>query len=405
MSATIIRPNFNTDNMSLMFPSQTMNALLEEQVYDHFDFYQSQFGVYSFMRLTHDMKHRVHNLTTTPFIWQKHRSCTITPAGIIRNNVQETSPSKAVALSSFCYDELFDSCFKVGLAWDGQGPLELDGVGERLYNQLLRKVLQSMVFGARGALTAGELWAGNSLGFAEGVSQAVQDLIYQTKDTAQGWIQLTKLKAAEPGNSHMNIAGLFTADDFDGNKYVGSGANILESVLGLVDTMREKSTADMTSIMDQGGVMGTDGMSGMPIIKMSTHIYAAVPRALRYQQEQLVTNGRRITSEVIPYGNRNYTVYYIDGMPVIPVHDLNMWDKYLATTTHMAAITVSGNINLGASFTNLPGIGNEGMAVRIKMSDDNEDYGKYSFRSDSLFSTLIADTDFYSGGVVTMTPQ
>lgn len=399
MGIVNIQPNFNRLTRSMSFAAKDVNYLLEEQVYDHFDFYQTRFGVYSFMRLTEDMKHRIHHLTAAPFAWQPHRSCTIDPLGVIRNNVRETTPVKATAMSQFCYDELFDSCFKVFLRWNGQGPVEMNAGGIDMFNKLLQKVMESMVIGARLTLTAGKLYEGN-LNFRDDVSTSIQNLMTTTVGTAQGWIDLVKTMATTPTNEHLNIPGLFLASDFDGNTYVGRKANIADSVLDLFDRIRDNSSIDLNNAMDQGGI----GENGNPIFKVSTHIYSAVAKAFRLQGTSALLQNPRFKQEMETWRGRQYMVYYIDGVPVIPIHDINQYDKYLTTTTHLAAITIAGNVNLGASFTKIPSIDEPGMAIRIKMSDDNENYGNYTFRSDSLFSTILSDSDYYAGAVKTLTP-
>lgn len=398
-----IKPNFNRLDRSLSFATRDVNYLLTEQVYDHFNFYQKTFGVYSFMRLTEDLKHRVFSMSAAPFAWQPHTSCSIDPLGVIRTNVRETTPVRATAMSKFCYDELFDSCFRVLLGWNGQGPVQMNAAGRRMFDQLLLKVLESMVLGARLSLTAGKLYEGN-LNFKDDVQTSIQNLMNSTVGTVQGWIDLVKTMAAtEPGSEHLNVPGLFTADDFDGDNYVGSEANIVDSVLALVDKMRNSASVDLNSIMDQGGINDANGVSGNPIILASTYIYKAIAEAFRVQGTSALLQNPRLQQEMRTWRGRQYKVYFIDGMPVIPIHDLNQYDRYLTTTTHLAAITLAGNINLGCSFTNIPAIDAPGMAVRIKMSDDNEDYGNYTFRSDSLFSTILANSDYYVGGVKTLT--
>jgi hypothetical protein len=382
-----IKPNFNRIQSAVAFPTRELNYLLEEQVYDGFSFYQNRFNVYSFMRLTKDLKHRIHTMTSIPMIWQPHNSCYIDPLGNIRMGEQEMSPCKGTAVSEFCYDELFDSCFRHFLQWDGQGPLEFDEQGVAMFNRLVGKILESMILGARLTLTANGLYTNDMVEFKDSVDKDIRNLFMKTSHTCQGWMAYLKQLAQQNEYSHLNINGIINEDDFNGKKFEGD----IEAVL---DNLIDNALPDMKGVLDEGGLSSLQGGSIQPMFLLTSHLFAAIADAYRRQCNTVYCTNPRLTQEMETFNNSRVKVYYFDDIPIIPIHDVNYYDKYLKNATHFAGLTVSGNINLGASFADIPTLDNRSVGVRIKMKDENENYGIYSFRSDSLFSTMIADTDY-----------
>ena len=92
-------------------------------------------------------------------------------------------------------------------------------------------------------------------------------------------------------------------------------------------------------------------------------------------------------------------------MPVIPISDINILDRYLTGTTHFAAITSSRNISLGASFADLPNLDSPNIGMIIQRETDVRELGKYYFAAHALFATTIADTDFFVGTQRYAVPQ
>lgn len=391
MGAVIkINPNFNRIQNAVSFATRELNYILEEQVYDGFSFYQGLFGVYSFMRLTKDLKHRVHSMSASPMIWQPHKSCHIDPLGNVTMGVQEIDPCKGTALSEFCYDELFDSCFSHFFNWDGQGPLELDENGREMLNRMTAKILESMVLGARLTLTANGLYDTEKVEFKKDVSTDIRTLFTKTATTCQGWVAYLKKLSKKAGYSHLNVSNLLKAEHFNGKAYQGDIEVVYQ---GLIDN----APNELGCLIDEGGIESAlDGISAMPIIKASTQLYKATAAAYRKQCETTLCLNPRLSMEKMTWNGQTKKVYFFDELPIVPIHDVSHYDKYLKHSTHFAALTLAGNVNLGASFRDLPSVGNQnaGVGVRIKMKDENENYGIYSFRSDSLFSTMIANTDF-----------
>ena len=394
-------PNFDRIQNAVAFPTQTLNYLLEEQVYDYHEFYQANFGVYGFMRLTQDLQHKIHWLESLPYIWQPHNSCTIDPTGNLREVTDTITPTRATAMSSHCYDELFGSCFKHFLQWDGQGPLELNAQGTRLMQQMVTKILEAMVLGARLTLVAGQLYDYATLvtnnRFKDDTKVSIKDLFSQTLGTARGWIGTAKAKAAEPGHAQINAGGILNAADFDGKDYDGD-------IFDMADAIYDAATDDLMNLVDTGGVQSIGTLGSMPFWHFSTHIYKAVAKQWRKQCDDPLCLNPRLTLENVNWNGRVFKVYYLDGMPVVPCHEINMWDKYLTNSTHFAYLNIPRNINLGASFANIPNLQQPGMGVRIQMSLDNEDYGKTTTRSDSLFSTAIGNTEYMAGQIIELTP-
>jgi len=401
MSLLKLKPNFNRINRSLAFPAKQLNYILEESVVDKFSFYQAFFMVYSFMKLTEDLKHKIFSVSSNPFVWQAHDSCNWSPMGNAQIGEQEISPCKAKVNDEWCYDELFKSCFSHFLKWGTGNTVSLGPEGRRLVNIMVRQMIQNMVVGARLTLTVGKLYDYDKLKgyFKTGVTGDMKAAFAKTMGTCRGWVELAKEQALKPGYEHLNCKEILTKDMFNGKKFMGK---VVEDVF---DKLRGKCLPELQCLLDEGGVPDVQGLTMSPLLLVSQSIYSAVAEEYRKMCVSVTCINPRIERKAVSWNGRQYNVYYIDGVPVIPISDINCYDSYLTGSTHLAVLTVSGNINMGASFANLPTIDRPGMGVRIQQHTDNDKYGKYSFLSHALFSTAIANHKLFAGTQIFCAPK
>lgn len=399
MSLLKLKPNFNRIDRALSFPAKQLNYILEESVIDKFSFYQAVFMVYSFMKLSEDLKHKIFSVSSNPFVWQPHNSCSWDPMGNAQIGTQEITPCKAKVNDEWCYDELFKSCFAHFLRWGNGQAVTLSPEGRRLVSIFVRQMVQNMVVGARLTLTVGKLYKPEKVsGYLKpGVSGDMKAAFARTMGTCRGWVELLKQKGSEAGLGHLNCKDLLTCDMFSGKKFLGD-------IEDLFDKLRDKCMPELDCLLDEGGVPDVQGIRMSPLFLLSPSLFKAVAEAYRKQCNTINCTNPRLTQEIVPWNGGRHKVYYIDGIPVIPISDLNCYDSYLTGSTHLAVLTVSGNINMGASFANIPSIDRPGMGVRIQQHTDNDKYGKYSFISHALFSTAIANHKLLVGTQVFCAP-
>lgn len=395
MGTFLIKPNFNRIRSQVAFPAKSLNYFIREEIQDTFGFYQRTFGVYSYMQLNKTLQYVIHSLSGSPLLWQPHRSCSWDETGSLRVGRREFTPCKAKINEEFCYDELFDSCFEHFLTWSGRGPLELDANGINMVNQMVRTLAENAVIGARLTLTAGQLYNPSSVTFNEQTSKSMKDLFTATVGTCQGWIELVRSMAESSSQyAHMNVDGIFDEGDFSGKQYTGDPVLVF-------DNLRESAPADLQGLMNEGGVAGSVEGDFMPLFLVSNSIYNAIADAYRKMCVSVTCLNPRLSRREYtistPRGSRPIYVYFIDDVPVIPITDINHYDKYLTGATHFAAITPSRNIGLGASFASLPTLEGGDVGMLIERKESAKEWGQYHFLAHALFAATIADTDYFVG--------
>lgn len=401
MSTFIVKPNFNRIRQQLAFPAKSLNMFMRSELHDNFGFYQSNFGIYSYMQLTKRLKYVIHTLFGNPMIWQSHKSCGWDETGALRTGRTELEPCTAKINESWCYDELFDSCFEQFLTWSPNAPVQLDANGEEIVNALVRTLAENATLGARLTLTAGQMYDGNTVEFNDRTSMDIQNLFRKTIGTCRGWVELLREQAVSPAYEHLNVPGMLSATDFDGEKYTGD-------VIALYDSLRDAAPNDLQSLMDEGGVIGSVAGDFIPLMIVSTSIFKAIATAYNQQCINIACVNPRLSREEFSFntsrGQRKMYVYYIDQVPVIPIADINYMDRYLKGMTHFAGITASGNISLGSSFAELPDVEDPGVGILIERGTSAKNYGKYDFLAHALFSTAIADTDYIVASQIFVQP-
>lgn len=387
----IIAPDYDF-NSTLTFPAAKVNKFVTEERGSTFGAYQNMFDVYGYMRLTKRNTFKITTLRGTSLMWQSHNSCGWDPTGAMSITAEEFIPCRAKINEEFCIDELFDSCYEHLLTWDGVADLDADGV--RMINEIIDMLATNAALGARATLTAGQKYDIANVTFDENTPATIKKLFEKTIGTCRGWVELLEFEAANKAqNAHLNVPGLFVEADFmNGKEYQGDP-------LVLFDNLKANAKPALRTYIDQGGHPGVAGArGGWALFRVTPSIFSAIAKAYNDQPQAISVAGvtRRITKEVMPgvNGAREFYVYKIDGVVIVPVNELAEFDNYLTGATHLAAITVSGNIQLGSSFATLPATrAGEGVGMVIEQGSGTKDWGMYSFLAHALFHAAIADTD------------
>lgn len=406
----LIQPIFEEANGSMFFETKSLNALLEAEYNDKMGFYQTQFGVYSYMTLNQDLEFVIHYPEGTPFLWQPHNNCAWTPTGTLIMNQRTLTPCKAKINEQKCYDEYFNSAYKSWMEWRTNGSVVgFNNGGQMAQDMFTRTIVKNASLGARMTLTAGQLFDLSDAGteFNDNVGIRIDDAFRKTSLTCKGWIQLCKELGQATETTHLNN-DLIRAGDIssDGTTWVGDGGR---DIVALYDEyLSDSSTPQaLKDAVIEGGVGGF-GNVFFPLFLVAQPEYRAVDAAYKAQKTTAMVNEPRIERRPFQYqterGARTIYVYFIDDTAVIPISEPNHFSQYLTGTAHFAYLTISGVIQLGGSFGDLPVVNQSEVAVLAQMSENAEDYGTMKFLAHSLMATAINDTRYIAGDYVYATP-
>lgn len=398
----ILKPFFNAARNQIMFPTGSLNAFQAAQYNDKFGIYQSLFMVFSYMRLTRDLKFRIHYPTGTPFVWQTHNSCAWTPLGNLTMNVMEIDPCKAKVNEEMCYDEHFESAYVSMLEWGRSPGVQMNEQGVAAVNALTESIVKNATLGARLTMTVGSLYNLTTIDTEEDTPTRIAQAFEKTLGTCQGWIELLISLGTVPGNEHLDDDDLIDAADIsaDGKDYTGDA-------LELYDANYALAKPKLCNAIAEGGVGGF-GFQFNPLWLVSPSIFKAVRNKYIELGAALSTNDKRI--ELVEYpageGRSPLKVYVIDGsVVVIPIHEPSQVEQYLVGTSHFCYLTLSGVIQMGGSFNSIPTVGSSEVAVITQLGQDVEDYGKFKFLSHNLMATAVNDTDYVAGAYQWATPS
>ena len=397
MSSIIaINPNigFDFDSNAILIPAKQMNALVPVNYEDCFEWYQRLFGVFGYMRLTKNHTYRVHKFSSNPMVWQPLKSsCKHEPLGRVTADSAEVPVCKMKAFMEQCADEFYDSCFDIVMNY-ANGNEELDANGQAIMNRLFEEWQRMLTEGARLQALLGGFYDYDQLladgVVADGVDKYLHKAMAKTMGTCTGILQRIKLMAQEAGNGHLNVDCL-TDDDFsdDGKDYVGEWEV-------LADCLRENQKRQL-KVQTNRGKTGMGATSGTPVWLVSNSIHCKIMEDYRTMCDDITCVQKRLERRTvtIPGGGTMYVIYF-DGIPVVPLDDLDCYSEYLKGGLHFAALTLTGNLQIGNSFGAIPSMSNN-IGVRIQRSDRNEDYGMYTALSKGLMASAIANPDMYVG--------
>jgi len=399
----LITPRFNQFNGSMFFETDSLNALMEAEYNDKMGFYQATFGVYSYMRLNSDLEFVIHYPTGTPLLWQPHQNCAWTPTGTLMFNQITMAPCKVKLNEQKCYDEWFNSSYKAFMEWSTGATVQFSSTGQRATDMLTRTIVKNASLGARSTLVAGQLHDLSTITFEEGVNIRIEDAFRKTANSCKGWIQLCVELGQATETAYMD--GTFIqANDIsaDGTTWVGNGGR---TVVDLYDQIRTDSSVpgELKDAIIEGGVGGF-GTTFFPMFLLALPEYRNVHEAWIAQKESATINEPRINRREFTWEGRTIYVYFIDDTVVIPVTEPNHYGRYITGTHHFAYLTISGVVNLGGSFADLPKINESEVAVLMQMSTDAEDYGTHKFLAHALLATAINDKRYIAGNYLLAEP-
>lgn len=388
MSLFTVKPTFKSRRL-LTLPASSMNGYMGAEIQGNTGFYQRRFGVFSHMKLNDYKKFILHSMSGNPFMWQPHRNCSFDPLGHLSMDRREVEPCRAKINSEFCQSELFDSCFKHLLRWDGSSPVRLDATATALINDMVRIIAENATLGARLTLTIGQNVNPEAVNFKPTTPIEVQDLFKSTIGTCRGWLELLRMLGA--GEAPQCNVPVFSDSQFD------SQGRFLGDPLEIYDALFSAGTVELQQMINEGGLAGTDGNSNFPIFVVSTSIFNKIAQDYNAQCLSNTCLNPRLTRESENRaGAARQHIYYIDSTPVIPEAHISYMDRYLTGKTHFAGLMAAGNIALGSSFDDIPDLTQNNVGIMIERGQSVKDLGYYYFLAHALFSVQINDTTMIS---------
>lgn len=388
-----VKPTFNRKDNMMTLPAATLNLFAQDEIQDNTGFYQQQFGVFGYMRLTNKLKFILHNLRGIPFLWQPHKTCGWDPLGAMYTGRREITPCEAKLNAEYCIDEMFDGCFSHLLRWDGRGPLTLDANGEALINKMVKVLTTNAILGAHLTLTLGQLYDPNTVVFNEKTPLDIRNMFKKTIGTCKGWLELLKEAAQSSADlSHLNIPDLLPNSAFSGKTYIGDPIALYDNTFGL-------APVPLQTAVNEGGMVQMEG-GGQVVWIVSTSIYNKVAADYRALCQTTDCLNPRLSQRNFKYGGRDIHVYYIDDTAIVPSSVVSQVDQYLTGAMHFSYLTVAGNITLGSAFSTIDGLdvnGNSNAGIAIQKATDLRELGMYFFTANNLFQTTVNDTDYIAG--------
>jgi len=394
----LIKPDFTDvgSAATMEFQVGSVNALADAQYNSHLGAYQSAYGMYNYMRFNSTGEYVMHYPTGPSLVIQPHNSCAWTPQGEFRMAQKSISPYRMKVNVEQCYDELFDSTFERFIEYGSSDSVGMSEGGVALTDKLTRLILDSTTLGARATLTAGGLFTG-AMSFTDNLPTSIRDAFTRSAAVGQGWITALRALKVQDSAKYAHLDdGLIVNGDIsqDGEEFTGD-------IIARFDARVAASPKKLRSAVRNGGRGGFGGRN-IPVWMVSPSMIGGAYDAYLDQGVATATNRPRITtSELLVANGRGgttpLTIYMIDGIPLIPVQEVEVFSEYLSGTPHFEYLTLTGVIQLGGSFGAIPERGGANVAVRIQRSTRNEDLGKTTYLSHMLGAVGINDTDYISG--------
>lgn len=388
----------------IMLSDRELNYIQRKRYADTSGFWQSLFGLYSYMTLNSNRRFKITTIKGSAGLWNKWESCHYyLPNGGLTRSTKDLEPCSMYSLQKWCHDDLLESCLEHTIQFNANGTQGLSQEGSDFFSLFVKELMVNATQGLRNTVTIGKAHNFDEIGFSDSLTMEEQLAIKDTENGCKGWLRLLA-DMAEAGHPWLNCPGIIGKDDFSETcLYQGD-------VLDTIEALTCKAPAPLRRLINAGGVSITGGNQMRALLVVSYSYFNAISQEYKKQCEGLMQNCTRITRESMTSNGYTSLVYYVDNMPVVPVEELACLDDKINADTHFIGIIASGNINIGTNFgaINDRSVEEDNIAVLIqqnlqvqpnmkkigKEAAQAYSYGEWTMLSHALTQTAIVDPDY-----------
>ena len=391
----LYKPDFSVigTNRYFEYKERRVNALVRAEYYDNVSLWQRAFNLYYWMQINRDHEFVLHYQKSDALLLQPHNSCAWTPQGRLRFDTRSIESTKAKINVEDCIDEYFGSAFETWMEWGTNPEVTLRAP---ITDLLTDAIMRGTVLNIKAVLTAGGLFANPK--FQPGVATTIRQAFLKSAFVRRGWMQAARELAAEDSEAygHLDNNLIDTADiSNDGKQFTGDP-------LALFDERLQSAPERLYDAVTLGGQVGFGAVENSVVWAVSPSVLRSIHKKKQEQDAALATNEVRITTETLQVdmgaaNARPLTVYRIDGIPVVPITEVNVFAEYLTGTPHFDYLMLTGTVQLGGSFAQIPSAP-EDVAIRVQQSTDNRDLGKTTYLAHMRLAAAFNDTDYICGG-------
>lgn len=398
----------------ITIPCDNLQTLSREEYQDDFGFYQSLFGLYSYMELNRLGKFTVTTVSGSPGIWGELNGCTLLETGVLKFGEREITPIPIYSLATWCSLSAYDKVFKTVLEWTNGGEISEES-RNKIWNVFVKELMANATLSLRITLTINKLHdLSNVATYASGVDATRQAQLTHVSANNSLVGLFAAIDAAYVSDNvkyaHLNYGkGTFiVAGDFVNKKFQGN-------IVAKLDELIEEAPDKLASLINSGGMETAGGKDFTAVIGVSNSYMSAFAAEYRAQKSQAVTNDTRITREQMTVGGRTKAVYFLDDMPVVPMTEVCGLDDMFAVGTHIMGIFGAGVLQLGSSFAAIPdNVEDNQVGYVVERSNtiqsmgqdangiNQYEMGRYKAMSHALGANAIADTDYLICSIATV---
>ena len=384
----IIKPRFDRVNQALTFATDKVNAFQAAMYMSTFGFYQQMFGVYGYMKLTRYLKYKVYYPVGSPLLWQAHNSCTWSATNTLSIGEMEIDPVRTKINEELCTIDTTTEVFRAWNEWDGSAEAAVSAQGMAMTDALTKTMIANATIGAQAQLVAGKVLAAESV--SSGTSSALTTAFGYTKNVVTGYV-----KAAITAGGNLNdTTNLITAADITSSVYTGD-------VLDLYDAYVAQANAKLKMAVQVGAQFNAaTGSATYPLWIVSESIFNAIYAKYEELKSSPMQNEMRIKAVTALFQGVEMTYYKIGNTIVVPEYAATAFTAVTDKKIHFAYLTLSGVIQFGCSFTSIPDIDQENVAIRVQMGTRNQDAGLVTFLAHALQAAAINDSDYITGSCI-----
>jgi hypothetical protein len=351
MAISFLVPNPNT----VEIPSTDMNEVQELNFIKTSEPFNGVLRVFGQMELNKKGKFTSGTVDVGGLHWQPEQACSVNPSGVITIGSQTIEPCVLESGLKIC--QKLDSCWEA-LAEYRDGIRDEAGV-KVLWDLVIRQIQKASAVSLFEALLLANLHEHLEMEMSGTVAQPDYSLMSE-----EVRLQFDLIRKACPGMLHavtkVGKRCLAFNDSVESQDCTINNLNIVEFLDKLICCASEGDSGNLAQLISVG-FQSTEGAS--PVFILSGKL---MPLVLKAYSLQSPLNGMMLFERnQYNTGAAVIMVYSYMGIPIMPLHEANAWDKYYGKDLLFAALTTTGNLNFGTSYASVPGLSGEEVAWRL----------------------------------------
>ena len=387
----------------LAYLSEDMNYIMRETFQDDYGVYQSNYNLFRHLNVNKKGTFTIHTIQGDPLLVQAYKSCFTQPVGGSSTGQRKTDGGCPVYIKQQqCHDAwMMEDCYRDYIEYR-DGRVEETQLFSDVMDIHKEELFANSKLALRATQFVGQLYDPAKLDseglWADGITEEKKARFRKTTGACRGLLPRTADLAQKTGHEYLHdtktIDDLQNLFDIENCRFEGDLQTWMETLIKRFPKKLRKA-----AVSGRGPRTRNATGRSYVYIAVSEPLYPIFQQAVIEEDKGLLSNGRCWTYQDVMTadGGMERVIVYRNTLIIVPDTWTCTWDEYTKCDTLSIMASVSGNVELGTSFTkhinDIEGMADDdfGMVIQKNLDPSSDHYQKWTYLMYSLLYQGIND--------------